>query len=58
MFMEGLRKICWMLLLELFKVGSSTGRKGYGVYDGSKTGKREESVTGTRGYVGNCSGTL
>ena len=58
MFLEGLKKFCWMLLLELFKVGSSTGRNCSGAYDGNETGNRGDNVTGTRGYVGSCSGTL
>lgn len=53
-FMEGLGKICWTLLLELLNVESSSGRYCIGAFDG----KRGENVTGARGYVGSCSGTL
>ena len=37
---------------------SSSGRYCIGAFDGNETGKRGENVTGTRGYLGNCSGTL
>ena len=36
----------------------TSGRYCIGAFDGNETGKRGESVTGTRGYVGSCSGTL